>query len=245
MKVSIVVPVLDEAAVIVGLLTRLRRDFPECEVVVVDGGSGDDTVALAQPLAPVVHSPPGRGRQLNAGARSTTGEVLWFLHADTAPDPAALSQIRACLADPRVLGGGLSLRFDRRSPGLDFLAWASNERARRLGHVFGDQAMFVRRDVFERLGGFPEISLMEDFEMSRRVARQGRLCLLPATSVASARRFEAHGTWRMIAFMQYLKLLYLCRVDPERIHRRYATGPPRLRRRMHPRPGRVHRDRRW
>ena len=234
MKVSIVVPVLDEAAVIVDLLERLRRDFPECEVVVVDGGSRDDTVALARPLASVVNSAPGRGPQLNAGARRTTGDVLWFIHADTRPDPAALAQIRACLRNPRVVGGGLSLRFDRRSPGLNFLVWTSNLRARRLGLIFGDQAMFLRREVFDDLGGFPEIPLMEDLEMSRRVARRGQLCLLPATSVASARRFETHGTWRMIVFMQYLKLLYLCRVDPERIRRRYVDGPPRLRRRRQP-----------
>ncbi len=231
MKVSIVVPVLDEEAGIVDLLQRLRREFPECEIVVVDGGSRDDTVALAQPLAPVVHSAPGRGLQLNAGARCTTGDVLWFLHADTAPDPAALGQIRAALLDPRVAGGGLRLRFDRRSPGLNFLAWSSNIRARRLGLVFGDQAMFLRRDVFAELGGFPEIALMEDLEMSRRVGRRGQLRLLAAASTASARRFEAHGTWRMIVFMQYLKLLYLCRVDPELIRRRYVAGPPRLPRR--------------
>jgi rSAM/selenodomain-associated transferase 2 len=232
-KVSIVVPVLDEAPVIEGLLRRLRANFPECEVVVVDGGSRDDTVALAQSLARVVHSAPGRGQQLNAGAQRTTGDVLWFVHADTSPDPDALPQIRTCLRNPHVVGGGLSLRFDRRSPGLTFLAWASNLRARRLGLIFGDQAMFVRRDVFEDLGGFPAIPLMEDLEMSRRVARRGELRLLPATSVASARRFEAHGTWRMIVFMQYLKLLYLCRVDPEQIRRRYVNGPPRLRRRAY------------
>ncbi|NUR05214.1 MAG: glycosyltransferase family 2 protein [Streptomyces sp.] len=223
--VSIVVPALNEAAVIGPALTRLRRDFPDCEVVVVDGGSSDRTPEIAARLATVVHGPRGRARQMNEGARHCTGDVLWFVHADTAVEPAALGQLRACLADPHVVGGGLNLRFDRRTPGLDFLARTSNARARRLHHVFGDQAMFIRRTVFDALGGFPDLAVMEDLEMSRRLHRLGRLCVLPAVSTASSRRFTEHGTWRMIAFMQYLKVLYFLGVEPERIRRRYAAGP--------------------
>jgi rSAM/selenodomain-associated transferase 2 len=229
--VSIVVPVLNEAATITDALTRLRRDFPDCELLVVDGGSTDGTPELAAPLATVVHSERGRALQMNIGARHTSGDVLWFIHADTIIDPAALAQLRGCLQDPEVAGGGLTLRFDRRGPALDYLAYTSNQRARRLHHIFGDQAMFVRRTVFDELGGFPDLALMEDLELSRRLHRRGRLCVLPATSTASARRLTAHGVWRMIAFMQYLKLLYFAGVDPERIARRYAAGPPRLRRR--------------
>ncbi|WP_411058048.1 TIGR04283 family arsenosugar biosynthesis glycosyltransferase [Streptomyces sp. E11-3] len=230
-------PVLNEEAAVHAALARLCRDFPECEVVVVDGGSADATVELATPHAKVVHGPRGRALQMNEGARHCNGDVLWFLHADTRIDPAALGQIRTALADPRVVGGGLTLRFDRRSPGLDYLAYASNARARRLHHIFGDQAMFVRREVFEALGGFPELALMEDLEMSRRLHRRGRLAVLPATSTASARRLVEHGTWRMIVFMQCLKLQYFAGVDPRTIERRYAAGPllPRLRRRRRPR----------
>ncbi len=228
--VSLVVPVLNEAPAIEATLRRLCRDFPGCEVIVVDGGSDDGTPELARPWATVVHAPRGRAAQMNAGARRCGGEVLWFVHADTVVDPAALGQIRACLSDPRVVGGGLTLRFDHRTPALNHLARASNTRARRLHHIFGDQAMFIRRSVFEELGGFPELPLMEDLEMSRRLHRRGRLCVLPATSTASARRLLEHGTWRMIAFMQYLKLLYFLGTDPEHIRRRYATGPWRRRR---------------
>jgi rSAM/selenodomain-associated transferase 2 len=192
--------------------------------VVVDGGSRDGTPELAALLARVIRCERGRARQMNEGARHTTGEVLWFVHADTAVEAAALGQLRAALADPTVAGGGLTLRFDRRSMGLDWLARTSNARARRLHWIFGDQAMFVRRSMFEALGGFPELPIMEDLEISRRLARAGRLVLLPATSTASARRFEAHGTWRMVAFMQYLKALYFAGVDPETIRRRYETG---------------------
>lgn len=224
--VSIVVPVLNEAAVIESALRRLRRDFPTCELVVVDGGSSDGSARLAEPLATtVVPGRRGRAAQMNEGARHCTGDVLWFIHADTAVAPAALGQIHACLVDPRVVGGGLTLRFDAHSRGLDFLARASNVRARRLHQIFGDQAMFVRRTVFAELGGFPDLAIMEDLAMSRLLHRRGRLPVLPATCTASARRFTEHGVWPMIALMQYLKLLYVLGVDPERIRRRYAAGP--------------------
>ncbi|MEV6958093.1 TIGR04283 family arsenosugar biosynthesis glycosyltransferase [Streptomyces sp. NPDC051207] len=230
-QVSIIVPVLDEEATIEAALSRLCRDFPGCELIVVDGGSTDATVDIAALHATVVHSARGRARQMNEGARHAGGDVLWFVHADTAVAPAALGQIHACLSDPAVVGGGLTIRFDRRTPGLDYLAWTSNARARRLHHIFGDQAMFIRRTVFEELGGFPDLAIMEDLEMSRRLHRRGRLCLLPAVSTASSRRFTAHGTWRMIAFMQYLKLLYFAGVEPESIRARYAAGPWPARRR--------------
>ncbi|HET8588924.1 MAG TPA: TIGR04283 family arsenosugar biosynthesis glycosyltransferase [Nakamurella sp.] len=232
LSVSIVVPVLNEADRITGCLARLRHGFADCELVVVDGGSTDATVALAERVAPVLHSAAGRAVQMNAGAARTTGEVLWFVHADTLIDPDALGQVRAALADPRVVGGGLCLRFDHRTPGLDLLARTSNARARRLHQIFGDQALFVRRSVFERVRGFPPWPLMEDLELSRRLHRVGRLVLLPATSTASARRFVEHGTWQMVAFMQYLKLAYFAGVSPERLARSYERGPhlPRPRR---------------
>ncbi|MEU0337483.1 TIGR04283 family arsenosugar biosynthesis glycosyltransferase [Streptomyces bobili] len=235
-QVSIIVPVLNEEATIHGAVSRLCRDFPDCELIVVDGGSTDATVELGALHATVVTSERGRAKQMNEGARHASGDILWFVHADTAIDPGALGQIRAAVADPAVVGGGLTLRFDHRTPGLNYLAWTSNARARRLHHIFGDQAMFIRRSVFDALGGFPELAIMEDLEMSRRLHRRGRLCLLPATSTASSRRLVAHGTWRMIAFMQYLKLLYFAGVDPEAIRARYTAGPRLFPKRTPPAP---------
>jgi len=242
LRVSIVVPVLDEQARISGLLEHLRRSFPDCEVVVVDGGSTDHTVALARAWAGVrvVAGDPGRARQLNAGAGAATGEVLWFIHADTTVAPEALPQLRAALAEHAVVGGGCRIRFDHPGPALPWLAWTSNLRARHLHWIFGDQALFVRRDVFTDLGGFPDLPIMEDLEMSRRLHQRGRLVLLPATSTASARRFVEQGTLRMLVLMQYFKALYFLGIDPEKIRTRYLTA---RRRPQHAHP-RVPHDRR-
>lgn len=229
-SVAIIVPALQEAERIAASMRRLREDFPGCELVVVDGGSTDSTVAAASPYARVLSSAAGRATQMNVGARATTADVLWFIHADVRVDPAALQQLRSALADARVVGGGLSLQFDRRSRSLDLLARSSNARARRLHQIFGDQSMFVRRSVFDSVGGFPELPLMEDFELTRRLQRIGRLALLPATSTASARRFDTYGTVPMIAFMQCLKIAYLAGMSPQRIHDLYRAGPPIRRR---------------
>lgn len=226
-EVSIVVPVLNEATGVRACLGRLRRDFPDCELVVVDGGSGDGTAELAASLARVVSSASGRGRQMNAGAAATRGDILWFVHADCTVPATALPALLSAMADPDVVGGGPTLRFDQRSTGLDWLAYTSNQRARRLGWIFGDQAMFVRRSVFDSVGGFPEIPLMEDLELSRRLRRQGRLVVLPVACTASARRLVQHGPWRMTLLMQVLKAQYLAGVDPERIRRRYEAGTRR------------------
>jgi len=232
-SVSIVVPVLNEAATIREALVRLRTDFPDCELVVVDGGSTDATVAAAGGLARVLPSGRGRALQMNTGAAHTKGDVLWFVRADTLIAPQALPQLGEALTDPGTVGGGLTLRFDRRSRGLDYLARASNLRARRLHQIYGDQAMFVRRGAFEQVGGFPALPLMEDLELSRRLHRLGRLTLLEATSTASARRFTEHGTVRMVVFMQYLRLLYFAGVPPEALAARYDRGPSPGRRISH------------
>lgn len=228
---SIVVPALNEATRIESCVQRLRRDFPSCELVVVDGGSTDGTAELAARHAYTIRSAAGRAVQMNAGAAVTSGEVLWFIHADCQVPPEALDLIRHAMRDPGVVGGGLRLSFDQRSLGLAYLAATSNLRARRLNWIFGDQALFVRREVFDAVGGFPRIPLMEDLEMSRILRRRGRLVVLPTTITASARRLVEQGPWRMTMLMQLLKVQYFLGVDPERIRQRYEAGTRRGRRR--------------
>ncbi|NMO92256.1 TIGR04283 family arsenosugar biosynthesis glycosyltransferase [Actinomycetospora sp. TBRC 11914] len=224
LAVSIIVPVRDEETRIAATLRSLRAAFGDCELIVVDGGSRDATVARAAPHATVLHADGGRGPQLNAGAAAAHGEVLWFVHADARPDPGALPALRAALADPRVVGGGCRLRFDRTGPVLRWLVWTSNLRARHLHWIFGDQAVFVRRSAFDDVGGFPAIPIMEDLEMSRRLARRGRLVVLPTPCTASARRLVERGPARMLVLMQLYKLQYFLGVDPSVIRRRYETS---------------------
>jgi rSAM/selenodomain-associated transferase 2 len=223
LTVSIIVPVRDEEAGIERTLRALSAAFGDCELIVVDGGSRDATVARARPHATVLHADGGRGPQLNAGAAAAHGDVLWFVHADAELDPGALPALRAALADPRVVGGGCRLRFDRTGPVLRWLQWTSNLRARYLHWIFGDQAMFVRRDAFDAVGGFPGIPIMEDLELSRRLARRGRLAVLPTPCTASARRLVEQGPARMLVLMQLYKLQYFLGVEPDTIRRRYES----------------------
>lgn len=232
LSVAIIMPVLNEEDRIAATVRRLGRDFPGCPVVVVDGGSTDATARLVAPPALLVRSRPGRGPQLAAGIAHSRAEAFWIHHVDTRVDPEALAQLRDALTDPRVVAGGFTLRFDRRGAGLACLAATSNLRARRLGWIFGDQAMFVRRSALAEVGGVPDLPIMEDLELSRRLARVGRTVLLPAASTASARRFTEHGTVRMVLFMQGMKLRYLTGADPAALARRYAAGPPRRCRRL-------------
>lgn len=227
-SVSIIVPVLNESSCIVKSIERITRDFPGCELIVVDGGSSDNTVELASRYAKVVTSEPGRALQMNTGAVAASAKVLWFIHADVEVDACALHQIREALENEEVVGGGLSLRFDKRSLGLLYLSWSSNLRAKYFHWIFGDQSLFVRRSVFEAIGQFPDLPIFEDMELSRRLHRSGKLVLVRATSRASARRFVAHGTWSMIVLMQHLKVLYFLGVDPKIIRDKYLAGPGSL-----------------
>ena len=153
--VSIVVPTLNEAIRIEPCLQRLRDDFPGCELIVVDGGSADDTADRAARLARTIRSAAGRATQMNAGAAATSGDILWFIHADCQVPPDALDLLRHALLDPGVVGGGLQLSFDQRSPGLDYLAASSNVRARRLNWIFGDQGCSCAVRCSRRWAVFP------------------------------------------------------------------------------------------
>lgn len=222
---SIVMPVLDEAAGITSALAALaplrRRG---AEVIVVDGGSSDATRELAAPLADhVLTAPRGRARQMNAGAAVAGGRVLLFLHADTAlPDDAGRLVDRAVVDNGRHWGR-FDVRIVGRSPWLPMVAAMMNLRSRLTGIATGDQAMFVRRDIFAALGGFADIPLMEDIELSRRLKRAGRVACLRERVTTSSRRWRTHGVVRTILLMWTLRLLYTCGVGPDRLARMYRN----------------------
>jgi rSAM/selenodomain-associated transferase 2 len=214
------VPTLDEAANLEGLLPDLRDRCREAEVIVVDGGSADATrdVAARFPHVALVTSPRGRARQMNAGAQRARGDALLFLHADTRLPDGALAAITAVLDDARVVGGRFDVSFDSPRPVFRMIAFFMNVRSRWSGISTGDQAMFVRRGVFETMGGYPDIVLMEDIEFCRRLKRRGKLAALRTRVTTSARKWEREGAFRTMALMWSLRFLYLVGVPPDRLH---------------------------
>lgn len=223
-KVSIVIPVLDEAANIAAALAALqplRR--AGVETIVVDGGSRDATRALARPLADrVVAAPRGRATQMNAGAAAAGGDILVFLHADTTLPPDAVAAVETALAGPHDWG-----RFDvaiaGSHPMLAVVGMLMNARSRFSGIATGDQAVFVRRSAFEAVGGFPAIPLMEDVALSRALKRLSPPAALRQRVVTSGRRWERHGIFRTIVLMWRLRAAYALGADPHRLARRYEV----------------------
>jgi rSAM/selenodomain-associated transferase 2 len=222
-KLTIVIPALNEAANLARLLPELARDCPGAEIIVVDGGSADSTpeVAAGRPGVRLLAGPRGRARQMNAGARAAGGDALLFLHADTRLPGGAAAAIARVLAEPGTVGGRFDVRLDSPRPLLRLVAWLMNARSRLSGICTGDQGIFVRRADFEAVGGYPDIPLMEDIELSRRLKRRGRLGALRLRVTTSARKWEREGPLRTIGLMWALRFLHFCGVSPERLHRWY------------------------
>lgn len=223
MNVSVIVPALNEASVLAETLQHARQPGVR-EIIVVDGGSSDATVEVARPLADVVISSAcGRALQMNEGARRAGGDILLFLHADThVPRGFAAAAIEAC-SRPAVVGG----RFDVELQPSSWLLWITgeliNRRSRLTRVATGDQAIFVRRDVFEALGGYPEIPLMEDLDLSRRMKRTGEVVCLRDRVTTSSRRWQANGVIRTILLMWTLRGLYYAGASPARLHSFYRN----------------------
>jgi rSAM/selenodomain-associated transferase 2 len=224
---SIIIPTLNEAENLRRLLPRVVATYPQAQIILVDGGSSDDTreVVSRFPRVRFLTSAPGRAKQMNAGAQAAQGEVLLFLHADTFLPPGTQAAIRDALADPGVVGGRFDVRFDRERPIFRIIAALMNLRSRLSGISTGDQALFVRRRTFEGLGGYPDIPLMEDVELTRRLKRQGRLASLRAQVITSARKWEREGVLRTILLMWILRFLYFAGADPARLHACYYHRP--------------------
>ena len=222
---SIIVPVLDEASHIEAALRPLAPLRGHgAEVIVVDGGSRDATVRLAEPHADrVLESPRGRAVQMNAGARAARGDVLLFLHADTVLPPGADALVAGVLQPGGCVWGRFDVAIAGADPLLAVVAALMNARSRLTGVATGDQAIFVRREAFVAAGGYPEIPLMEDVALSKALKRLGRPACLAERVVTSGRRWERHGTLRTILLMWRLRLEYALGADPRRLARRYGV----------------------
>ena len=225
MKISIIIPVLNEAALIVQTLSALQPlRAAGHELIVVDGGSSDDTIALSEPLADqIIRSPRGRSRQMNAGAKIARGEILLFLHSDSLL-PKGADQWIICEMEKRGKNWG---RFDVRLSGRHFLfrivELLMNLRSRITCIATGDQAIFVKKKLFETVGGFPDIDLMEDITMSKFLKKYGPPLCLWQKVATSSRRWQRKGIFRTILLMWFLRLIYFYKADPSQLARFYES----------------------
>jgi rSAM/selenodomain-associated transferase 2 len=223
-RISVIVPALNEAENIGPTLTAACSGT-NIELIVVDGGSDDNTAAVARSLgAIVIDTQPGRAGQMNAGAAHATGDLLLFLHADTLLPDGFDKLVRDTLNQTGTAAGAFEFRMDATSPSLNLIQWLTNYRSRRWQMPYGDQGLFVRKELFDALGGFPDIPIMEDFEIVRRLRRHGRITTVPAPAVTSARRWLNRGIWRTTLLNNLIILAYRVGISPSRLARWYERA---------------------
>lgn len=193
MKISVIIPTLNEALALKKTLTEINRHSPH-EVIIADGGSRDGTLEIAEQFGPrIVTSPPGRALQMNAAAQTATGELLLFLHADSRVDAKSYNKMVDVMKQGSSLGGAFGLAIESEKPSLKLLSILATLRSKHLNLVYGDQAIFVRAHVFREMGGFSSIPICEDLDFFRRLKKKGPIVLLEEKALSSARRWRTEG----------------------------------------------------
>ncbi|HHT9112645.1 MAG: TIGR04283 family arsenosugar biosynthesis glycosyltransferase [Planctomycetes bacterium] len=219
MKISVVIPTLNEEFHIEKTLQSVTRQEGDYEIYVVDGGSADNTVAIAKRYACVINSKRGRAVQMNAGAKLCMGDILLFLHADTLLPDNAFREIRKRMQDDTVVGGSFYIAFDADNFILRGVSFITRFNFR-LFH-FGDQGIFVRRDVFRKLRGYKEMPIMEDYDFYKRLREEGKVILIRMPVISSARRFIRKGVLRQLLINKFVVLAYWAGLDIQTIKRFY------------------------
>jgi rSAM/selenodomain-associated transferase 2 len=220
-RISIIIPTLNEAETIAETLVSTQGPTG-IEILVIDGGSGDRTVEIARSHgAEVIASPRGRAVQMNVGAARAKGEFVLFLHGDTRLPKGYNDRIYGTLCEPGTVAGAFKLRMDGSRTGIRFIEWVANCRSQLLGLPYGDQAIFLGAGLFRSLRGFPNMPIMEDFELMKRLGRLGRIRIVPARAVTSDRRWERFGVWQTTLINYAIPLGYSLGVSPSRLARWY------------------------
>ena len=218
--VSVIIPVLNEAKVLAQTLSQLKLQLNGHELIIVDGGSTDETPLIAETYGQVVASERGRARQLNTGAGMATGEILLFLHADVVLEPGAIEGVEAAISAGYV-GGAFEQQIDGDHFLYRLIERGANFRARRLGVFYGDGGIFIRRTHFHQLGGFPDIPIMEEIGFSRVLRQLGKTTLVAQRIHIAPRRWEQNGIIRTTALNWFITLLYFLGVSPVWLARLY------------------------
>ncbi|WP_257019963.1 TIGR04283 family arsenosugar biosynthesis glycosyltransferase [Psychrobacter sp. BI730] len=232
MKLSIIIPILNEADNLPELMAQIVSLAPAPQqVILVDGGSVDGSVTVAKEMLKsietaqsiidwhVIDSTIGRAQQMNAGAMLATGDVLLFLHADTELPADAIDNVQQAVA--QYDWGRFNVRLDSHEPLLNIVGLMINQRSRLMDIATGDQAIFIKKSLFEQIGGYPDQPLMEDIELCKRLKKISRPACLKSKVTTSARRWQQHGTWRTIFLMWHLRFDYWRGVSPKVLKQRY------------------------
>ncbi len=223
-KISVIVPALNEEECIRESLLALRQPGPVVEVIVADGGSGDRTRQIAASIADkVVTSARGRAKQMNAGACVASAEVFLFIHADCLLPADAYGAIGHALSDEKVVAGAFCLRIGHEGAWARVVEWIANRRSRLTGVPYGDQGLFIRKETFDKIGGFADIPLMEDIEIAGRLKGLGSIVFLDKRITASPRRWVHEGVVRTTLRDWAIALAYtVLKIPPERLARHYG-----------------------
>ena len=224
-KLSVIIPVLNEAKTIARTLDNLQKTG--VEIIIVDGGSTDQTVEIAQNMGvkTILSPEPGRSMQMNTGAKYATGDILLFLHADTKLPLNYLQCVEETLKKPNTIAGAFSLKIKSQNPLLRVVEKGVNARSRFLQMPYGDQGIFLKKETFETIGGFPNLPLMEDFQLILNLKKQGKIRLAKAPVITSARRWEKLGVIKTTLINQMVILGYFFGVSPEKLKQWYQCSP--------------------
>jgi len=229
---SVIIPALNEADSLGQTIEAVKSLDKNIEIIVVDGGSSDETIPIAEKSgATVLKSERGRGTQMHAGAKAANGDVLWFIHADSLPAPETVEQITKALEYSAAVGGNFRIRFDGETGAAKFMT-RLYPKLRKIKLVYGDSGIFVRREIYRKIGGFKSLPLFEDLDFVNRLQREGDFLNFPAAMTTSSRRFEGRSFALMFSRWSFLQVLYWLGISPHRLIKLYLPVRERGKRKI-------------